>query len=111
MNLTDNLDKLPKWAQQEVKTLQMRLSEAQKELIRINDNPESNTIMGSEFQFPGEQIKYLPQNQRITFKLPNGSVQCYIKGDCLELHTNAFTNQLDLFVKPIVSNCISIHLK
>jgi hypothetical protein len=108
MNLNDNIDKLPKWAQEEVKRLQMRLKEAKEELQRINDNPVSNTIIGHDYQFPGNPpVKYLPNNQNIMFKLPKGDVQCRIVGDCFEVHTQG---EGSLFIQPKVSNSILIHL-
>ena len=108
-NLTENFGDLPKWAQSEVKTLQMRLKESKKELQRMTDNPVSNTILGSNYEFQGEPIKYLNNNQRITFVLPTGDIQAVVTGDYLQIH--AVPSDYNLFVKPEVSNVIQIHLK
>lgn len=107
MNLTDNIDKLPKWAQAEVRILKMRLNEAKKELERILENPKSNTILGSCYIMGGEGVKYLTNNQLITFVLPTGNIEAGIEGDCVNIHCN----EGDLYVKPKVSNVVQIHLK
>lgn len=103
-----NIEKLPKWAQQEIKVLKMKLGEARKELYRIHENPESNTIMGSNHVMRDEKIKYLPDNQRITFVLPSGEVMCHIKGDYLEVYSSG---DGDMYIRPHVSNVIQIHHK
>jgi len=106
MNLENNTDKLPKWAQNEIRILKMRLEEKTKELERINENPESNTILGNGYQFKDSPIVYLNNNQLITFNLSNGYVQAKIHGDVVEIHTNGG----DLLIKPKVSNGFDIKL-
>lgn len=108
-NLTDNVQDLPKWAQSEVRVLQMRLREAKEELTRLNDNPESNTINGNDYAFQGEQTKYLKNNQEITFLLKNGKISARIKNDCIYImaHTNFKTS---LCIKPSASNTVEAHI-
>ncbi len=106
--LTDNINDLPKWAQSEIKVLQMRLREAKGELDRINENPESNTILGSDSPMRGEQIKYLKKDQRITFILPNGRISAKVENDYVEIYAIGIG---DLYVRPKVSNVVNIHLK
>jgi len=108
-NLTDNLQDLPKWAQSEVSVLQMRLHEAKAEIFRLYDNPKSNTILGWNSTVDQEHIKYLKQNQTITFCLPNGDLTVRVKDESLEVSSSGFSDG-DLYVKPQVSNIIKIHL-
>jgi hypothetical protein len=69
----EEIDKLPKWAQSKVKTLQMRLSEANQELDRIKENAPSNTIVGFRNGMREEKPTYLKDNQLITFVLDDGN--------------------------------------
>lgn len=108
--LTDNLQDLPKWAQTEVETLQMRLRAAKNEINRLNDNPESNTLVGFNSTHSGEQLIYLRNNQMITFCLPDGEVTAQIKKDSLEISTSGFSKG-DMYIRPQVSNVVQIHLK
>jgi len=109
-SLNNNIQDLPKWAQTEVSTLQMRLNEAKAELVRLNENPESNTILGWNSSMEGEQIKYLKDNQMITFCLPAGDLTVRIKNDALEVSASGFSKG-DLYIRPQVSNVIQLHLK
>lgn len=95
------------WAQNEISTLQMRLREANEELERLNTNPESNTIEGTPFARNGDSIKYLKQDQRITFLLPGGDIQVQVKGDYIEV----YASDGNLYIRPHVSNVIQLHLK
>ena len=108
--LSNNVQELPKWAQSEIRVLQMILDEANKELDRINDNPESNTIVGYTYKFKTDRpIKYLANNQMITFILPTGQLSARINNDTLEV-SGLGLSESELFVKPRVSNSIGIHL-
>ncbi len=107
MNLNDNLDKLPKWAQKEVKVLQMRLAEKTADLDRILQNPESNTILGSPYVFGNQKIKYLKNNQEVTFVLENGNISCRINRGALHVTGHG---DGEIYVKPQVSNALAIHL-
>jgi hypothetical protein len=102
----ENIEKLPKWAQSQIKVLEMNLEYKTKELDRINHNQESNTIVGSGYQLKDEQITYLRDNQLITFRLENGYVQARIKNDCVEIHTHGG----ELVIRPQVSNGFQIKL-
>jgi len=107
-NLENNIADLPKWAQSEIKRLQMRLNESKAELNRIQENPVSNTIEGSSYSTRNEKTKYLMNNQRITFVLGKGEIQAYISDDYLEIYSIGGT---DLFIRPKVSNIVQLHLK
>lgn len=108
-NITDNLADLPKWAQSEITTLVMRLKEAKKEISQLTENPKSNTVVGFNSNGFGEEIKYLKDNQMITFCLPNGDISARIKSDSLEIATSGFSIG-DMYIKPQVSNVVHIHL-
>lgn len=108
-SLPENLSDLPKWAQSEVNILIMRLNEANKELKRIKENPESNTIVGFAHSMEGESLHYLKNNQSITFRLPLGEVEARIKNDILEISESGLSDG-SLFIKPQVSNVIQIHI-
>jgi len=107
-NLTENSNDLPVWAQDEIRGLQNKLKWANDELDRINDNPKSNTIIGSSYSMNNEKIKYLRPNQRITFVLEFGEIQAYINDGIVEIYATGGT---DLFIRPKVSNVVQLHLK
>lgn len=99
----ERIDKLPKWAQQEVKTLMMRLEEAKSELERINDNPVSNTIVGFDQPMFETSVKYLNNNQMITFMLPTGKMSARIDHDCIEINGHGHVN-MEFAIRPSASN-------
>lgn len=106
--IVDNLEDLPKWAQMEIKVMQMILNEAKAELLRINENPKSNTILGSPYTHGDEQIKYLRNNQQISFMHDNGYVSArVIENGVIDIHSQGG----ELFIKPRVSNGFEIHIK
>lgn len=107
MNLTENLDKLPKWAQQEVSLLQRRLNEAKMEILRRDENPKSNTILGSNYSFQGQPIVYLKDNQTITFVLEKGDISARINKGVVDIMGHG---EGDFIVKPFVSNSVQIKL-
>jgi len=109
--LTDNLQDLPKWAQSEISILQMRLKESKQEILRMTENPVSNTVLGSNYEFQGEKIKYLTNNQRISFIFPNGTIEAVINGDVLEIRASHLESRSDMLIKPIVSNSFEVHIK
>lgn len=108
----EEINKLPKWAQIRIRTLQMRLNEAKTEINQLKDAPESNTIVGWDFRISDDEppIHYLKNNQRITFKLKNGTIAIRVDDDVLDInsHTDFNTN---LCVMPLASNGIKIALK
>lgn len=106
--LSKNVKDLPKWAQSEIRILQMRLSEAKAELTRIKENTESNTIVGNPYVFQDEPIQYLRDNQSVSFILEKGYIQARIKDGHLSIHSSG---EGDLTIRPVVSNSIQLHIK
>ena len=106
--LSQNVEDLPKWAQSEIKVLQMRLREAKAELQRINENAESNTILGHPYVFQDEKINYLKDNQRISFKLEKGHIQARIEKEYVEIYCSG---EGKLNIQASSSNVIYLHLK
>lgn len=106
--LADNIHNLPKWAQTEIKTLQMRLREAKDELRRIQENAESNTVLGSPYVFQDEPIQYLKNNQKISFILERGYIQAGIEKGYLNIYASG---EGELNLRPNSSNVIQLHLK
>ena len=63
MNYTpQQFDRLPKWAQNEIKKLQFRCDDQQKEMAQLNGDEETNT-----YQSVGLEKRPLPNNARIVF--------------------------------------------
>lgn len=114
MYTPEQLEKLPKWAKDEIRILTMRLGEAKAELERINDNPPSNTIVGFDHHFKNDlPVKYLKNGEMITFKLEHGKISARIihneKGDAVEIHANSDYLK-DLAIRPRVSNGLILQI-
>lgn len=71
----EEINKLPKWAQREVNTLQMNLRDALAELERMRSNPESNTFVGHPVT---KDVQYLKNHAQVTFMLPTGKITVYV---------------------------------
>lgn len=103
----DQINKLPKWAQSEFSRLNMRATETQKELDRINNNTPSNTFLGFGKMngLDDNPTTYLKENQMVTFCLSNGEFKVRIENDVLIIHGTS-DNIGGLAVLPHVSNVI-----
>jgi len=108
MNLNENLDKLPKWAQSEVRNLKMRLEEAKNTITTLNDAPPSNTVRGHGYSLGDEPIFYLKNNETVTFKLPNGIIHVRIEDNYLDINAHSEFSHY-LFSRPVASNSLEIH--
>jgi hypothetical protein len=106
--LSENVADLPKWAQSEIRVLQMRLKEAKDELHRIKENPETNTLLDHPHSLQGHEKQYLKDNQRVYFLLEKGYIQAGIEQGYLNIHTSG---EGELNIRPHVSNAIQLHLK
>lgn len=104
----EEIAKLPKWAQQKVRTLQMRLNEATEEIKRINTNEPSNTVVGFEHTHKDmDKPTYLKDGQLITFKLEKGKyITARIKENFLDINGNN-----GLLIVPRASNAFEIIMK
>ncbi len=108
---TEEIYKLPKWAQIKLHTLQMRFEEAHKEINQLKDAPESNTVVGDGFKnYDDHVFQYLKNNQPVTFILADGSITVRVKDSMLDVHNYASDHNKYLCVYPDVSNGISIAL-
>lgn len=70
MNDTDRrnaLARLPKWAQREIGTLQMRLAEAKQHITELNGEPEDSSVAVLDYAFGNRK---LGQDVTIQFTLP-----------------------------------------
>ena len=96
---TDNeIQKLPKWAQSNIKTLMANVEYYKKKSEEIAGESETNTFIDS---YPTKLP--LPSNSRIAFKFEKGEIICYSKNDSLELHANYGGNS-EFVIKPDISN-------
>jgi hypothetical protein len=109
----EEINKLPKWAQSKINTLQMRLNEVTKERNRLLDNPESNTIIGNGYRINDEEapIQYAKNNQQITFRLPNCNIRIRIDKDYLDVNMSENKYATRLCVLPNAANSLYLTVK
>src|SRR5215472_9545016 len=58
--------RLPKWAQREIETLQMRLAEHQQRIAELSAGPENSNVIVSDYGYPD---RLLGRDTRIRFLL------------------------------------------
>lgn len=102
--ITQNqIEKLPKWAQQEINRLTNENESLKNKLASFNGEAETNTFIRS-----GRDKIPLPKNSRISFEIGLSSFDIIIDGDLLNVH---HSGDGKLVVMPCVSNVVNIAIK
>lgn len=96
--------KLPKWAQQEIAVLEMRLREARAENAQIASE-ETDTFIERRRD---QQATYLPNGTEVSFltSTPYGAIRVRREGD----HVNV-TADSPIVVKPWVTNVVKVSVQ
>ena len=102
----DKLEKLPKWAQEEIKRSHSIISILEKKLSEINGEGETNVFISN-----GLSKSPLPNNSNIEFKTGKNNmntVSVYIKknGD-IDINTDSRLGQ-DMIIRPNAANSFYI---
>lgn len=93
-----DLSKLPKWAQRKIEVAEMREKEYTHYLAQLAGQEETNVFMRRVF----EGVP-LPKDSTIVFRLPSGSITCFLRGDELELYADSA-----MTIHPKGGNSISV---
>lgn len=105
-----NVKTLPKWAQEEIEILELRLLEARKQVKELT-NQEPTRIEVEPYYAYGKPLSYLPDRTRIRFtvgsELPtfHNGIDVTLRDDHVEIH-GADTLQIN----PYSSNVIHLRL-
>ena len=94
-----DISKLPKWMQARLKVAEMRIKECDERMQQLGGDSDTDTY----FLVVMDE-KPLPKGSRIRFKLAKGYVECYIRGDVVEVYTSDY-----MIVNPRASNVITVH--
>ena len=101
MKNQENLSKLPKWAQERIRVLEMRLQESQATIKAMFPGSISNVLWRGENHYP------LPPNSSIRFFLAGKIVDVRIDEEKLYINGSL----LHLNVKPVATNAIYVELE
>lgn len=94
-------EKLPKWAQYEIKKLERKI-ESLEEQVSANDDEDSLIAWNASMKKHG-----LPSHARVSFKLDNGEVSVNIYDGVIRVTGNMNS----LLVRPRASNAIELTLE
>ena len=100
MKNQENLSKLPKWAQERIRVLEMRLQETRGTIKAMFPDSTSNVFWRGETHHP------LPLNSLIRFFLDGKPVDVRIEREKLYINGASGLN-----VKPVATNAIYVELE
>lgn len=95
--------RLPKWAQDQLRSLRMHLESANRRIAELNGEPGNTNTFVSDY-IHGDSA--LPNGAKVMFRLDsgyNGQVMCYLEDDALTIQGHDGIN-----VIPQASNSIRI---
>ena len=94
----EDLNKLPKWAQNRIRVAESNIAETSRLLQRL---PPTKIKINRAYD---EAPIYVPDDRAITFSLPTGDISVSIKGNTLEVYSHCNC----LSIRPRVSNVVTI---
>jgi hypothetical protein len=98
---TEQFEKLPKWAQNEIKVLAMNLESTNRRLAEFEGQSETNTFISH-----GLSKQPLPNNAHIEFHTANSKVSVYIREEgVIDINT---TSNKTTVILPRASNSFYI---
>ena len=103
--MTHDLSKLPTWAKERIRVLEMRVTEANARIAILFGATPTNTSWGDD---PGRHPHYLPSNATIRFELGIGDDHIDVHIEREDLYING---QRRLAVYPEAANAVRISLK
>lgn len=100
----EQIEKLPKWAQIQVRKILADKESLEQKMSQIEGRGETNTFISAH-----PTAKPLPRNTRIVFEIEGGKIEVYNKTNCVEVHAQYDNGRL--CVMPNVSNGLQIAIK
>lgn len=106
----EQFDRLPKWAQQELRNMDREVQRAQaqvKQVFREIESPSETTfIRGTQ----GGQDVPLDKHDRVVFKVDNGEIRAWVDEQGLvNIMSSAYLGG-DLIIRPRVSNVVTAQI-
>lgn len=99
--MTEDINKLPKWAQNRINAAEWRL----KELSKLTDREIPTKVRVSKLHT--DIPTYIPDDRGLVFTLPTGDIEVRIKEDGLEV----YAHDKRLSILPQVTNVVMIKLE
>lgn len=99
--MSEDINRLPKWAQSRIGAAENRL----KELAKLTDRETPTKVRVSKIYT--DIPTYLPDDRGIVFTLPDGEIEVRIKDMGLEI----YAHQKGLAVLPQITNVVKIKLE
>lgn len=104
MFTNEEINKLPKWAQQRINTLQSNVEYYKSQVDQITGKEKTKVSIDRFDKDPS----FLPKNSRIKYILKEGEITITHQKNTLEVHAKAYN--ADLAIRPVVNNVLKILL-
>lgn len=98
------ISRLPKWAQDHIRTLQRQRDDSIAELRAWKDSQSESLVYVTK----GLDSPVYLQTDRVTFKLPNGAITVSVDGDDLDINGNYGRGML--VIRPWASNAMKLKI-
>lgn len=97
----EEINKLPKWAQNRLNNIEKDIQYWKDKAMEVSGEKETNVYID---HYPPNQTQNLPADSRITFKLEDGEINIQHKDNSLEIHSNSYNKSLA--ITPSVTNVV-----
>lgn len=105
----EQFDRLPKWAQEELRHMDREVQRAQaqvKQILREVESPSETTfVRGVQ---GGEDVP-LSSRERVVFKIDNGEIRAWVDRGVVQIMASAYLGG-DLIIRPTSSNLITAQI-
>lgn len=104
---SEDVNRLPKWAQWKIQKLEQDLQQAESKLSAFSGERKSRITVDPDAVYIGSQPTYLHDGASIEFVLPGGDVEIELRDNHLHITSQGAGN---LVVRPSCSNVIELYL-
>jgi len=107
---SEDVSKLPKWAQWKIQRLESDLKDCQSQLKAFSGETETAICIDPDAftMRQGGYPKYLPERCDVEYTLSRGEISISLRDDVLHIHGNYHNSEM--VIKPEVSNVFTVKL-
>lgn len=107
---TQELAKLPVWAQHKVRTMEANFRRLEQEIAAFTGRDETAIELEPYATNYGKLAKFVPEGMDIGIAIPGGKLHVRLRGELVEIMGQSL-GMADMYVRPNCSNVVHIGFK